>query len=94
MLSVTARVDEHSGSREPGAQVTVSVAVYSATLGKGFPDVTALLTEESSPSKVVTVWFRYPECNNYALLGEGFPCESVTALLCSAPPSPASPVKF
>ena len=69
------------------AQVTVNVAAYSPALGKGFPNVTALLQQErASPAKLQLGGFQ--EYNNSPLLGEGFPSESVTALLCF-PPSPA-----
>ena len=73
ILSATAQVEEFSGSWEPGIpQVTESIAAYSPALGKGFPNVTALLWQESFLSEVVTVRLLYPEFNNSVLLGEGF----------------------
>lgn len=53
ILSVTASWKSSLAVRGQGiAQVTESGSVYSPVLGKGFPDVTALLRQErASPGK-------------------------------------------
>lgn len=61
-----------------------SVAIYSPALGKGFSNVTVLLQQpRASPGKLLQFGSSAPACNSSALLGNGFPSESVTA-----PPSP------
>lgn len=55
ILSAAARVEEHSGSRGLGtAQVTVSVAAYSPSLGKVPQCNSSVSAGEGFPSKVVT----------------------------------------
>lgn len=68
-----------------GSTATASIAAYNPALGKGFPKVTTSSRRGLSPAKFLKLGSSAQERSNSALLGEGFPSDSVTALFLTSP---------